>query len=118
MKINITCPSRYKINRDFIRKVIRDYFAQKELNLENITINVVFVGKNKMKQLATKYKNENVALPVLTFPYNEKLEDETLLGEIIICHPQAVLLAAEKDKPVDKIMKFLLEHALNVLFKV
>jgi ssRNA-specific RNase YbeY (16S rRNA maturation enzyme) len=44
-------------------------------------------------------------------------ENSRLLGEIFICYPQAVLLAAERNKRVDDIMKFLLEHAIDNLFK-
>ena len=85
---------------------------------ESAVLNVVFVGRNKMRELAARYKSEDEALPVLTFPIQEKIEDESLLGEIVICYPTAVLMAAEKEKPVDKIIKFLIEHALNVLFKI
>ncbi len=119
MKINIVCPSRYKINRAFIRKIIREYLDNKGIKVgEETVLNVAFVGKNKMRQLAARYKSEDEALPVLTFPIQEKIEDESLLGEIVVCYPTAVLMAAEKEKPVDKIIKFLLEHALNVLFKI
>ncbi len=119
MKINITCPSRYKIDRKVIREAIGNFVKQKNLPLpENSVLNVVFIGRNKMKALASKYKGENEALPVLTFPMQEKMEDELLLGEIVICYPSAVLMAAQKEKTVNKIIEFLLNHALNVLFKI
>lgn len=119
MKINIVCPSRYKINREKIRKIVNSFLQEQNLKLfENSAINIVFVGKNKMKDLSKKYKNEDEALPVLTFPVEEKIEDEVLLGEIVICYPVAVLMAAQKEKSVDKIIEFLLNHALNVLFKI
>jgi ssRNA-specific RNase YbeY (16S rRNA maturation enzyme) len=43
------------------------------------------------------------------------LSQPNLLGEIFICYPQAVLLAAEKNKKVDDMMTFLLHHAIDNL---
>lgn len=84
--------------------------AARVMDKNELNVNVVFVGKNKMRKLAVCYKNENVALPVLSFPYRDDL-----LGEVIICYPQAVLLAAERSKTVDQIISFLIEHALKNL---
>ena len=58
--INIFSSSRYRINR----KKIKDSFK-----IENYTINISFVGKNKMRNLAKNYKKEDLPLPVLSFPY-------------------------------------------------
>ncbi|MCS6956559.1 MAG: rRNA maturation RNase YbeY [Patescibacteria group bacterium] len=114
--INIISSSRYKINRQKIKKTGDDFFLAKKIN-QNIIVNLVFVGKNKMKKLALVYKNENVALPVLSFSYNEKQEDKILLGEIFICYPQAIFLAAERNKKVDEIINNLLIHGLENLIK-
>ncbi len=107
--INITCPSRYKIDRKFIKKTASDFIAGRGVSLE-YDINLVFVGRNKMRQIAAKYKKEDVALPVLAFPYQS---NDNLIGEIFICYPQAVLLAAERNKKVNQIMAFLIEHAIK-----
>lgn len=112
--INIISSSRYKINRKKIFAIVDDFFTKKNINEVNI-VNIVFVGKNKMKKLATTYKNEPVALPVLSFPYNEKQENNILIGEIFICYPQAVLLAAERNKRVDETINNLLIHGLENL---
>ena len=113
MKINIVSSSRYKIERKKIRKVVSEILEKNKLT--NWTVNLIFVGKTKMRQIAKKYKKENVALPVLSFPYAEKIGEENLLGEIYICYPQVVLLAAEKEKTVLEMMKKILEHGLNNL---
>jgi len=79
-------------------------------------LNIVFVGKKKMKTVSKKYKQENVALPVLSFSYLEESKTskaDNVLGEIFICYPQAVLLAAEKDKKVDNIILQLLKHGID-----
>lgn len=107
--INITCPSRYKIDRQFIKKIASDFIANQGVSLE-YDVNLIFIGRNKMKEIAKKYKKEDVALPVLAFPYKST---DNLIGEIFICYPQAILLAAERNKTVNQIMTFLIEHAIK-----
>jgi len=107
--INIFSSSRYRINR----KKIKDSFK-----IDNYTINISFVGKNKMRSLSKNYKREEIALPVLSFPYLcEKIENENLLGEIVICYPQAVLLAAERNRRVEEIILQLIKHGVENLVK-
>jgi rRNA maturation RNase YbeY len=114
--INIFSSSRYKVNKKNIKE-----FAQAVLDGYQVTnlgvINIVFVGKRKMKDIANTYKHENVALPVLAFPYEkDKQSDEHIIGEVIICYPQAVLLAAEREKKVEDVMKQLIEHGIGNLY--
>lgn len=71
-----------------------------------------------MKAIASKYAHGNEALPVLSFSYLEKnktsdVEKENVLGEIFICYPQAIILAAEKEKKVDDIIIFLIKHGIE-----
>lgn len=72
-----------------------------------------------MKQIAKTYKQENVALPVLAFPYKqgEQADGERIIGEVVICYPQAILLAAERTKTVDTMMKQLIEHGIRNIFR-
>ncbi len=111
--INIITSSRYIINRPLIKKVVIDFISKN--HLINQTINIIFIGKNKMKALAKQYKNENTVLPVLTFKYKEKTNEENLLGEIFICYSQMILLAAERNKKVEDVMVKLLNHGLENL---
>ena len=144
--------SRYKVKKRWVTKTVNDYLAQRQVS-PDLQINLVFVGRRKMLHIATTYKHEPEALPVLCFPYitdkrmifkdeiptesptdseqdehtnvpDEKNEShiqepqvagENLLGEIFICYPQAILLAAEKNKRVDDMMRFLLHHAIDNL---
>jgi len=93
---------------------------------DSAVINIVFVGRNKMKAIAAKYAHEKEALPVLSFSYHDLnltpgVEErsgktpgvEKLMGEIFICYPQAIILAAEKDKKVDDIIIFLIKHGIE-----
>lgn len=115
--ININSSSRYRLNKIFLKKSVKDFLYLKGINDDKI-VNIVFVGRNKMKKLSSTYKNEPIALPVLSFPYNEKnAEGENLLGEIIICYPQAVLLAAERNRKVEETLINLIKHGIENLLK-
>lgn len=114
--INIVGSSRYQVNRKVLKEQMESLFSQANIEPQQV-VNVVFVGKRKMKDIATTYKNEAVALPVLAFPYNESVNPDNLMGEIIVCYPQSVLLAAERNKRVEDMIKQLIEHAFKNLLK-
>jgi len=110
MNINIISSSRYKIERKKIKDFLLKIMGEKVVEFSSL--NIIFVGKRKMKMIAEKYKNEKVALPVLTFYYKEQN-----IGEIFICYPQMILLAAERNKTVDYILDFLLKHGIENLIR-
>ena len=115
--INIVSSSRYKINRQKIKTFIKDFFEKEQIALDH-SFNVVFVGKNKMKIFTEKYKDEKETLPILSFKYNEDVgEKEVLLGEVVICYPLVILLAAERNKRVDEIINELVKHGIENLLK-
>lgn len=114
--INIVSSSRYRINRKKIKEKADQLFSHYGIPAVDI-LNIVFFGKNKMRKIAQTYKSENVALPVLSFSYLNHRDAETPLGEICICYPQAVLLAAEREKTVDKIILQLVEHGFEHILK-
>lgn len=118
--ITITTGSRYKIDKQELSKKTTDILSKNNISLDS-NLNIIFVGKRKMRDIAMRYKNEDVALPVLSFSYKEKNENpsgENTFGEIVICYPQAVLLAAEKNRTVEHILLWLIEHGLeNILYK-
>lgn len=112
--VNVICPSRYKINRKLIKLTTDQFLKQLEIPSHYI-LNIIFIGRTKMKQVASKYKKDPIPLPVLSFTYNR--ENDNLLGEVFICYPQAVLLAAERNKTVDKIINNLIEHGVENIIK-
>jgi len=146
--INIIDSSRFKIDRKFVSDTALQYLVANGVS-SMLDLNIVFVGKRKMLYIATVYKREPEALPVLSFPYltdkkmmkpkesedpGEKaevsaidlvtkgqlpnaqvFESNNLLGEVFICFPQAVLLAAERNKKVNDILKWLIEHGIDNL---
>jgi len=115
--LRIITSSRYLIDRKRIRLCVAKIFSTLQMDT-TLSVNIVFVGKNKMRSIASVYKHEDVALPVLAFPYrNDTDMGEPLLGEIFLCYPQVVLLAAERNKRLDVIIDELIEHGIKNLLK-
>lgn len=106
--------SRFRINRRGIQKAT-EMILKKEGKKKTDILNIVFVGTRKMKQIARIYQGENIAHPVVSFSYVNEKEEKDLIGEIIICYPQAVLLAAEREKRVYVIIMQLIEHGVKHL---
>lgn len=114
MTVFIFSGQRYKIERKTIQRETHD-LLQKEGVEETAILNIVFVGMRKMRQLVKTYKKEDGVLPVLSFSYNGTAEEDHLIGEVVICYPQAVLLAVEREKRVDKVITELIEHSINII---
>ena len=112
--IHIIGSSRYRIDRKEIQTIVSGVMAHLEISPDR-SLNIVFIGKRKMVEIAKKYKSEAVALPVLSFRYDEIESEDKLLGEVFLCYPQVVLLAAERNKRVHEMLKILLEHGIKNL---
>lgn len=115
--INVVSSSRYRINKKNLRSKTEEILVKSGV-AEELTLNLAFVGRNKMRALSETYKKEDVALPVLSFPYKGHVVDKAaLLGEIVICYPQAVLLAAERNRKVEETILTLIKHGVENLLK-
>src|SRR3989338_11636225 len=116
--ININSSSRYIINKKNIVETADNIIkADYKIN-PPYSLNISFVGTRKIKNIAKKCKKHPDAYPVLTFSYlsdapGNQDEEGVLIGDIIICYPSAVLLASEKDKTVNEIINYLIDHGLD-----
>lgn len=116
--VDIHSSPRYKVNKKRIGKTVSDYFAKYSID-QKTQVNVIFAGVRKMRQIAKDYKGKDTAHPVLTFSYKDKSapvfdqSDEDIMGEIFICYPHAVMLAAQRNKTVNYIIDDLVIHGLD-----
>lgn len=113
--VTIVSSSRYKVNKKQIKNFAETVLTEHRFG-QTHALNIIFAGKTKLKTLALKYKKENEALPVLTFVYNEESDGINHLGDIFICYPQAVLMAAQKNKGVDEMILRLIKHGMENIF--
>lgn len=119
--IKIYSDPRHKFKKKELVRELDEYLL-KETDDQEYLLNIILVGIRKMIKIASTYKGKKSALPVLSFSYlnNDALdrgeEDKSLIGEIFICYPQAVALAAEKGKRVDTTLYDLATHGIrNIL---
>lgn len=122
--VKVISDPRYKLNKKKIKSDASKHLNQIGLG-DQYLLNVIFVGTRKMIQISANYKNEKRALPVLSFSYlerknksleiNEENAKEKLIGEIFLCYPQIVLLAAERQKRVEDMVKELVEHGIDTI---
>jgi len=118
LKIYFTADSRYQVDKVFVKKNLTANWQQRGLPAG--TISIAFIGSRKARQLAKLYLKDNQEHPVLTFPYTSRvkrfpMEEENLLGEIVICYPQVSLYAAEKDQEINKVISHFIDHALTIM---
>ncbi len=61
----------------------------------DVELSLLFVTHDHIKQLNARFANENHATDVLAFPMMEDDEDETLLGDVVVC-PQIAQQNAQR----------------------
>lgn len=108
----IDCPSRYKVDRESIRRsLVRTLEGQKVS--EEVEIEVSIVGERKMAQLHEKYLETHEATDVISFSldHDEQFPDGVVrLGCIVVCYPVAVRGAAEFGRRIADEVDRLVEH--------
>lgn len=114
--IHVFGSSRYRLPKKEISEMTSRIMEKFQISPDR-TLNIIFVGRRKMIQIAKTYKHEPVALPVLSFPYLDEQTEDRLLGEVFLCYPQVVLLAAEREKRVNEMTRQLLEHGIKNLIQ-
>ena len=65
--ITVIDAARFTVERAFVISVVEKYLQKRGVS-PVLDVNIVFVGKRKMLYIATVYKREPEALPVLSFP--------------------------------------------------
>lgn len=73
---------------------------------KSFSLSVVAVGDSAMRKLNHKYRSVDKVTDVLSFPYDENH------GEIVICYPQAVRQAINKQVPLKTELAWLLIHGI------
>ena len=124
IKILIHTDTRYPVNRKIIRKAVFDVFAKNKIT-GDAEVSVAVVGERKMKDLSGKYLSDSKNHEVLTFALEDITNakggfinppDEILrLGDVVLCWPQVLSLAAKDDVLVDDEVYFLASHGAEHL---
>lgn len=117
-RILISRQSRYPADTKTLKKRIRDVLL--EHNAVSGEVSVALVGERKMRVLSKKHLGENGRLhEVLSFPaldaksaqgFVTPEEEPLMLGDIVICYPEARKIAMKRNRMVDDVLQELAEH--------
>lgn len=116
-----------KINFNFCNYLAKDFLKISEKKFESMfnlivskhkkeedlkyELSLYLETKEKMKELNNEYRKNNVATDVLTFPFNDKIKDDTFfMGDIFINWD---LLAKERN--IDIFIKLFIHSILHLL---
>ena len=116
LKVEITADSRYKFDRKQVREAVRKLLKEKGLS-GKVIISVAVVGERKMKDLKKRYLGEEGITDVLSFCQSEGEEmpdgeESLLLGDVVVCYPQAKRQAVSFKKLLDDEIEFLVLHGV------
>lgn len=116
VRVEILADSRYKFDRKQVREGVRKLLKDKGLS-GDVTVSVAVVGERKMKGLKKKYLGEEGVTDVLSFCQTEggempDGEDRLLLGDVIVCYPEAKRQAVSFKRLLDDEIEFLVVHGV------
>ena len=121
IRILIHTDTRYPVNRKIIRQAVSDIILKNKVKSDT-EVSVAVVGERKMKVLSYKYLKDGRSHEVLAFALEDpsyardgflKAPDEILrLGDVVLCWPQVLALAAKDDVMVDDEIYFLTSHGV------
>jgi probable rRNA maturation factor len=122
-QVDILASSRYPVNRDRIRDMVRMVVVREQLT-SDLVVSVMIVGKRKMREINRDFHGEDYATDVLSFPYTDPQSSRdagifvvppksvTILGDLVVCFPVAMERATEKQHLVDDEIDNLVEHGM------
>ena len=118
--INILADAKFPIDRPGLRAHLTQVLAKYRLT-DGVELAVSLVGRRKMTELHKLYMHLPGPTDVLSFPLNDPADDRPFmaspdgvlrLGDVVVCYPEAVAEAFEKQVKVDAQVQFLAEHGL------
>lgn len=117
-RILISRQSRYPADTKTLKKRVKDTLL--EHNLTGGEVSIALIGERKMKELSKRHLGEQNRLhEVLSFPALETKgernfaapeEELLMLGDIVICYPEARKIAMKRNRMVDDVLGELAEH--------
>lgn len=106
--LNIKSEVAARLDFNFFEKIARLVF--KIAKTESRQADLIFVSRNKIRELNRQYRGVDRVTDVLSFPWEEK--KSLYLGEIFICYDVARRQAKGYGHPFKKEMAILLIHGL------
>jgi rRNA maturation RNase YbeY len=93
-------------------------YVLEELNLPACDVSVSLVGDQEMTELNSRYFGKSGTTDVISFPMEggaESIRDGILLGDVVLCVPQAVRAAGDMGvSPCEELSLYLIHGMLHL----
>ena len=81
-------------------------------------VEVSFVSPKQIQKINQEMRGKSYTPAVLSFPYYEKTEEGMLLGEVLICKPEARKLALKNRVTLEEQINALVVHGTKSILGV
>ena len=81
-------------------------------------VSISFVSPKEIQKINQEMRGKSYTPAVLSFPYYDRTEDGILLGEILICKPEARKLAKKNGVTLDEQINALIVHGTKHILGV
>ena len=114
MSIGIFNKTEEKIDKSFVRKVVKH--TLKKMEAEKSEVNIIFVGLEEIHEINKTYRNVDRPTDVISFALEDTddvtVYEERVLGDIYICLDKVHEQAKEYGHTEIREMAFLIVHGL------
>lgn len=114
MSIGIFNKTEEKIEKSFVRKVVKH--TLKKMEAEKSEVNIIFVGLEEIHEINKTYRNVDRPTDVISFALEDTEDvtvyEERVLGDIYICLDKVHEQAKEYGHTEIREMAFLIVHGL------
>lgn len=106
LKLMVMADSRYPIDRKKIRLAVENLLNEHKVS-SDVELSLYLVGERKIKELKKKYLGIDEVTDVLSFA-----QDLPVLGDVVVCYPQAKRQALRFNRLLDDEIEFLVCHGV------
>lgn len=117
LELEIDADSRYKFDRKKIREAVLKILTEQGIK-QPVVLSLSVVGERKIRELEKKYFGEDKVTDVLSFSQLEgdrvpgEEEDKLVLGDVVVCYPEAKRQALKFNRLLDDEIEFLVNHGV------
>lgn len=116
LRMEVKADSRYRFNRRKIRDGVFKLLGEQGIK-QPVELSLSMVGERKIRELEKRYFGEDKVTDVLSFPQLEgksipSVEQVLVLGDVVVCYPQAKRQALRFNRLLDDEIEFLTCHGV------
>ena len=112
MSIGIFNKTEEKIDKSFVRKVVKH--TLKKMEAEKSEVNIIFVGLEEIHEINKTYRNVDRPTDVISFALEDTEDvtvyEERVLGDIYICLDKVHEQAKEYGHSVERELAYMIVH--------